>query len=113
MPGILPVEKYRTAARAKFLADQIMADHFLSSHTGEHSVSPLHEIIAEGIETAAELRAVKDLGIALGQGYFIARPHATPLLLAADDTRRIIHEANIADTTRHATLPAPGQRRAS
>lgn len=61
------------------------------------------QVIAEGIETEAELRAVKDVGIALGQGYFIARPHATPLLLAADDTRRIIHESNIANLTRHAS----------
>ena len=31
-------------------------------------------VIAEGMETEAELRVVKDIGIALGQGYFIARP---------------------------------------
>lgn len=61
------------------------------------------QIIAEGIETEAELRVVKDTGIALGQGYFIARPHATPLLLAADDTRRIIHESNLADSSKCAS----------
>lgn len=36
------------------------------------------KVIAEGIETHAELLAVEDLGIACGQGYFIARPHPTP-----------------------------------
>ena len=36
-------------------------------------------IIAEGIETAADLQTVRDLGIAHGQGFFIARPHASPL----------------------------------
>ncbi|GAB1233080.1 bifunctional diguanylate cyclase/phosphodiesterase [Ferrigenium sp. UT4] len=56
------------------------------------------QVIAEGIETEAELRAVKDIGIALGQGYFIARPQATPPLLAGDDTRHIIHESNTAAT---------------
>jgi diguanylate cyclase (GGDEF)-like protein len=35
-------------------------------------------IIAEGIETDAEFALVRDLGIAYGQGYFIAQPHATP-----------------------------------
>ncbi|MDT3736687.1 MAG: GGDEF domain-containing protein [Denitratisoma sp.] len=35
-------------------------------------------IIAEGIETAAEFTMLRDLGIAYGQGYFIAHPHAAP-----------------------------------
>lgn len=35
-------------------------------------------IIAEGIETEAEFAMVRDLGIAYGQGYFIARPQASP-----------------------------------
>lgn len=36
-------------------------------------------IIAEGIESQAELMAIRDLGIAYGQGYHIARPNASPL----------------------------------
>lgn len=36
------------------------------------------QVIAEGIETEAEFRIVKDLGITYGQGYFIARPHPRP-----------------------------------
>ena len=36
------------------------------------------QIIAEGIETHAEFMIIKDIGIALGQGYFIARPNAIP-----------------------------------
>lgn len=35
-------------------------------------------IIAEGIESTSDLQTVRDLGIACGQGYFIARPIATP-----------------------------------
>lgn len=42
------------------------------------------QIIAEGIETEAEFLTVKSLGIALGQGYFIARPSATPPLIAPE-----------------------------
>ena len=53
-------------------------------------------VIAEGVETEAELRVVKDLGIALGQGYFIARPSPIPPLLASTETSRIINSSNIA-----------------
>ncbi len=53
-------------------------------------------VIAEGVETEAELRVVRDIGIALGQGYFIARPNPTPQLLASAETNRIISSSNIA-----------------
>jgi len=53
-------------------------------------------VIAEGVETEAELRVVKDVGIALGQGYFIARPCPTPPLVASPETSRIINSSNIA-----------------
>jgi EAL domain-containing protein (putative c-di-GMP-specific phosphodiesterase class I) len=35
-------------------------------------------VVAEGIETAAELRVVMDSGVHFGQGYYIARPHRDP-----------------------------------
>ncbi|MDP4027625.1 MAG: phosphodiesterase [Gallionella sp.] len=38
------------------------------------------QVIAEGIETAAEFRVIRDIGIACGQGYFIARPNPIPPL---------------------------------
>ena len=38
------------------------------------------QVIAEGIETAAEFRVIRDIGIACGQGYFIARPNSIPPL---------------------------------
>ncbi len=52
-------------------------------------------VIAEGVETAAELKAVKDIGLAAGQGYFIARPSPTPPLLASIKTSRIITSSEI------------------
>lgn len=36
------------------------------------------KVVAEGIETAEELRAVVASGVPLGQGYFLARPNAVP-----------------------------------
>lgn len=52
-------------------------------------------VIAEGVETEAELRVIRDIGIALGQGYFIARPNPTPALLASSETSRVINSSNI------------------
>lgn len=43
-------------------------------------------IIAEGIESEAEFQTIKNLGIALGQGYFISPPSATPPLVAPAKT---------------------------
>lgn len=36
------------------------------------------EVVAEGIETADEARAVNDAGVRFGQGYFFARPNHPP-----------------------------------
>lgn len=36
------------------------------------------KVVAEGIETQAELLTLLDLGVACGQGYHIAKPHASP-----------------------------------
>jgi diguanylate cyclase (GGDEF)-like protein len=35
-------------------------------------------LVAEGIENEADLRTLRDLGLAFGQGFFIARPAPTP-----------------------------------
>ena len=53
-------------------------------------------LVAEGIETAEELRVVRDLGIELGQGYFLGRPGdevATEVLYAA---RRVFASPQVA-----------------
>ncbi|WP_235347463.1 EAL domain-containing protein [Arthrobacter sp. SPG23] len=41
------------------------------------------DLVAEGIETQAELTAVMDLGMAYGQGYLLGRPSVQPLDWAA------------------------------
>jgi len=40
------------------------------------------KIVAEGIETEAELRKVIELGVDLLQGYFLAKPAASPSEIA-------------------------------
>jgi len=54
-------------------------------------------VIAEGVETLAEMRHVHASGIALGQGYFFARPLAHPAALLPAE---IIHPLHEAETTR-------------
>ncbi|HTK45938.1 MAG TPA: bifunctional diguanylate cyclase/phosphodiesterase [Patescibacteria group bacterium] len=41
-------------------------------------------IVAEGIETADQLLAVRDLGLTAGQGYLLGRPTRTPVTAPAD-----------------------------
>lgn len=53
-------------------------------------------VIAEGIETSAELSIIRDLGILMGQGYFISHPTPTPPLLATTETCSIINNKHIA-----------------
>jgi EAL domain-containing protein (putative c-di-GMP-specific phosphodiesterase class I) len=52
------------------------------------------QVIAEGIETAAEFRTVRDIGIVGGQGYFIARPDHTPSLHPSASVGRLIDSSN-------------------
>jgi diguanylate cyclase (GGDEF)-like protein len=52
-------------------------------------------IIAEGIETEAEFTLVRDLGIAYGQGYFIARPQEAPAVIPGKAIRRTLEGSRI------------------
>ncbi|WP_050466326.1 GGDEF domain-containing protein [Herbaspirillum chlorophenolicum] len=45
-------------------------------------------VIAEGIESQAELLTIRDLGIACGQGYHIARPMAEPPVSIPEDVTK-------------------------
>ncbi len=47
-------------------------------------------LVAEGIETAEDLRVVRDLGIELGQGYFIGRPIPAPRTAIESDALGVL-----------------------
>lgn len=47
-------------------------------------------VIAEGIETVAELLVVRKLGVEIGQGYLFSRPHATPLAQLAPEIAELL-----------------------
>jgi EAL domain-containing protein (putative c-di-GMP-specific phosphodiesterase class I)/GGDEF domain-containing protein len=77
--------------------------HFLRAiqHIAENSGS---QVIAEGIENAADFRVAKDIGIACGQGWFIGRPAESP-------NTRLGAEAQLAYAdARVPVVPAPRLR---
>lgn len=55
-------------------------------------------IIAEGLETAAELKTVLTLGVDLLQGYYLARPGETPLPIS-EEALQVIREFQYTDAS--------------
>lgn len=67
-------------------------------------------LVAEGIEDAADLIVVRDMGIALGQGFFIGRPHPRASSEFAQGAREALGAGHIAvfpGATRTALAAAP------
>lgn len=54
------------------------------------------QMVAEGLETPQELRALRDLGIELGQGYLLGRPQATLAEALLPEAREVIDSREIA-----------------
>jgi len=61
-------------------------------------------VIAEGLETAAQLRAIRELGLTVGQGYLLARPMPHPDLTSID-----IHPLEQGGAILDRRLPQPRQ----
>lgn len=60
------------------------------------------KIIAEGIETGAELKKLLELGVDLLQGFYLARPGAVPPALS-EDARLLLWDNNRAKAAEHNT----------
>ncbi|WP_119153420.1 phosphodiesterase [Caldimonas tepidiphila] len=54
------------------------------------------KMVAEGIETAEDLRVIRDLGIALGQGYFLGMPRPRPTQALDPDAAAVLTSRDIA-----------------
>ena len=52
-------------------------------------------LVAEGIETAEDLRVLRDVGIEYGQGYFLGRPEGSPLQTLPEEPRRVLAERQV------------------
>ncbi|HSV71491.1 MAG TPA: EAL domain-containing protein [Methylibium sp.] len=72
-PDIVKIDKYFTANVSRH-AKKLQTLRALMQIAEIFGTS----LVAEGIETAEDLRVVRDLGISLGQGYFLGHPIAAP-----------------------------------
>ena len=72
------------------------------------------QVIAEGIETDAELAAVTELGVTLGQGYFLGRPAPVETWLGSSASlsspdARVTGSRRAREISGSRTRPASGQ----
>jgi EAL domain-containing protein (putative c-di-GMP-specific phosphodiesterase class I)/GGDEF domain-containing protein len=54
------------------------------------------ELVAEGIESADDLRVVRDLGLSFGQGYLLGHPDRYPVRHVDGMARRVLNERRLA-----------------
>ena len=54
------------------------------------------ELVAEGIETAEDMRVLRDLGITFGQGYFLGYPDRQPSRYVSEVSQGVLKERQIA-----------------
>lgn len=76
-PDLIKLDKSITHHIDKRLRHQSLAAALLTFASGTSAA-----IVAEGIETAAELDTLKKLGVPYGQGYFLGRPDRLPDMAA-------------------------------
>lgn len=72
-PEIVKIDKYFTKDISQH-ADKLKTIQALQQIAGIFNT----ELVAEGIETEADLRVLRDLGITYGQGYLLGRPATQP-----------------------------------
>jgi diguanylate cyclase (GGDEF)-like protein len=53
------------------------------------------ELVAEGIESAEDLRVLRDTGITFGQGYFLGYPDRTPAKFVSVAVQRVVSEQQV------------------
>lgn len=66
-------------------------------------------LVAEGIETGDDLRVLRDLGVDLGQGYFLGRPAQLPLADLNEGARAVLVNPRVAVLPEERTASSPGR----
>ena len=69
-------------------------------------------LVAEGIETADDLRVVRDLGIELGQGYLLGRPQAEPVHSVEPGAAEVLVDRRVAVLPALGSAASPARMRA-
>jgi diguanylate cyclase (GGDEF)-like protein len=54
------------------------------------------QLVAEGIETADDLRVLRDMGLAFGQGYFLGYPETDPAIAVNTEVLHVLNERQVA-----------------
>ncbi len=68
-------------------------------------------LVAEGIENEADLRVIRDLGIAYGQGYFIGRPSSRVAPVIAAAAGKVLQDPRVAVMPEQRQMARTGQLR--
>ena len=76
------------------IADDRLKLHFVRAIRNLAEVCSAR-LIAEGIEREEDFRAVRDIGLACGQGYFIARPSAAPSPIPTPEVLNTLENGNV------------------
>ena len=90
-PDIVKIDKYFTADLSR-QAKKLQTLRALMQIAEIFGTS----LVAEGIETADDLRVVRDLGISLGQGYFMGRPMAQPREHIESEAEQVLSNPRVA-----------------
>lgn len=90
-PDIVKIDKYFTGEVSRH-AKKVQTLRALMQIAEVFGAS----LVAEGIETAEDLRIVRDLGISYGQGYLIGRPAAAPRKLIATEAAQVLRDQRVA-----------------
>lgn len=89
-PDIVKIDKYFTAQVSRH-AKKLQTLRALMQIAEIFGTS----LVAEGIETADDLRVVRDLGISLGQGYFMGRPIAQPRVSIEPEAAEVLRDQRV------------------
>jgi EAL domain-containing protein (putative c-di-GMP-specific phosphodiesterase class I)/GGDEF domain-containing protein len=95
-PALVKIDKYFTANLAG-CADRLQTFRALLQLAETFGAS----LVAEGIEDEAQLRVLRDLGVHLGQGWFIGRPAPEPVAAPLPPARAVFASRDVA------VLPEP------
>lgn len=105
-PDIVKIDKYFTADLSRH-AKKLQTLRALM-HIAEVFGSTL---VAEGIETADDLRVVRDLGIGLGQGYFMGRPLPMPRVEIEPEAASVLRDQRVSVMPTMRTASVSGRLR--
>jgi EAL domain-containing protein (putative c-di-GMP-specific phosphodiesterase class I)/GGDEF domain-containing protein len=90
-PDIVKIDKYftrdisRHAENLQTLRALMQIAHIFGS-----------DLVAEGIETAEDLRVLRDLGVRYGQGYFLGRPGPVPMQQVLAQATEALQDSRLA-----------------